>query len=404
MRDSNDKKIISIREKMNSIVPLEKIRVCAYVRVSTENKEQLSSLKNQTDYYSDKLQRNPEYEFCGIFSDKGISGNKVHRPGLQEMLEKARKNEIDLIVTKSISRFARNTLTLLRIVRELREKSVGIIFEEQNINTLRAEGELMLTVLGAIAEEERKSVCENIRWGVKRRFENGQYKVDTSRLLGYVRDDKGDMIIDEEQACIVRRIYSLFIMGVPGYQIAKIFNAEAVTTFSPKPWASHRILRIISNEKYVGDTLLQKTYANELGKSILNRGGRPQYYIKDSHPAIISRVDWQKAKQIRISRKCKPYPFTSKIRCPYCGASLIRVVHQRKWVSWICLTYMQRGKDVCKGARISESILKKLVGSGSLLEVMVLMEVNNEKRAKDRTEKDFYLIPASKHDGSRRKE
>ena len=170
-------------------------RVCAYVRVSTNHQEQLDSLQNQTDYYRHKFSNSPGYVFLGIYSDAGISGAKEIRPGFQAMLKKANAAELDLIYTKSISRFARNTLMLLQVVRELKAIGVGIIFEEQNINTLRTEGELMLTILAGIAEEERKSVQANVQWGMRNRYLRGEVMVDTNRLIGYDKDQAGNLVI-----------------------------------------------------------------------------------------------------------------------------------------------------------------------------------------------------------------
>jgi len=174
-----------------------RLKVCAYVRVSTDSREQLSSLENQTQYYEGLISSNPDYQYCGIFSDAGISGARENRPGFLAMMEKARSGEIDLIITKSISRFARNTLLLLRYVRELRDIGVGIIFEEEMVHTLRSEGELMLTVLAAIAEEERKSVCSNVQWAMQNKCRRGEVMVDTKRLLGYDKDAKGNLVINE---------------------------------------------------------------------------------------------------------------------------------------------------------------------------------------------------------------
>ena len=180
-----------IPRKYRSVPPSRPVRVCAYVRVSTSHDEQLNSLHSQTDYYEHKFVGHPPYAFMGIFSDAGISGAKENRPGFQAMLKHAKAGKIDLIFTKSISRFARNTLMLLQVVRELRAIGVGIIFEEQNINTLEAEGELMLTMLAVIAEEERKSVRTNVQWAMRNKFMRGEVMVDTKRLLGYGKDDSG---------------------------------------------------------------------------------------------------------------------------------------------------------------------------------------------------------------------
>ena len=402
--------IVSPKEKM--IEPLKKVRVCAYVRVSTSNEKQQDSLKNQTEYYQNKIDRNPDYINCGIYSDSGISGIKSDRAGLNEVIRMAREGTIDLVLTKSISRLARKTELLLRIVRELKELGVGIIFEEQNISTLSAEGELMLTVLGAIAEEERKAVSENIKWAVQKRYQAGNGMVDTNKLLGYDKDKHKNLLIDEEQAPIIRRIFRLFLENLNGNQIASILNQENIPTYNSHPWSSQRILRIISNEKYKGDFLMQKSFVSDTGRQIINRGEKPKYYLENAHPAIISKEDWEAAQEIREKRKTKPYPYTSKIKCPYCQASLIRTVHEKRWVSWICATYLQKGKEVCKGARIREGLLKEIYREEELhkdeelhknrelhknKETMVLLEVDCDKHTQERTKENYFLVPYSEY-------
>lgn len=395
--------VTEIKQNKNPFLKTEKLKVCAYVRVSTDHTEQIDSLKNQTDYYERKLTYNSEYEFCGIFSDSGISGAKEERPGFKAMMEKAKAGEIDLIITKSISRFARNTLMLLGNVRKLKEMGVGVIFEEQKINTLNSEGELLLSVLAAIAEEERKSVCSNVRWAMQNKFRHGEAMVNTNRLLGYDKDKSGNLIVNKEQARIVRLIYKLYLEGNSAYKIAEELNKQKIPSYinTNMPWKSHRILSIISNEKYKGDCLMQKAFVTDEGREILNRGQKAKYYVEKSHHAIISKKDWEDAQKIRESRKTKTYPFTSKLRCPYCGASLIRVVHESKWVSWTCATYMQKGKSACIGMRIREEKLLEISKGMNINEPMVVEEVANGKGSKKRSEEDFRFIPASEYFGFR---
>lgn len=388
-----NRNISEITSMKNPFLTPTKLKVCAYVRVSTEHPGQLNSLQNQTEYYERLLCSNPNYEYCGIFSDAGISGAKEDRPGFIAMIEKVKVDEINLIITKSISRFARNTVMLLKYVRELKDAGVGVIFEEESINTLNSEGELLLTVLAAIAEEERKSVCSNLKWAVRSRFKRGEVMVDANRLIGYDKDEDGNLVINEEQAKIVKDIYKLYLEGMPAYSIAKELNNRGVPTYAGRRWKSHRILSIISNEKYMGDCLMQKSFVTDDGREIINRGQKAQYYVKNDHPAIISRKDWEAAQRIREGRKTKTYPFTSLLRCPYCNASLIRVVHQRRWVSWICATYMQKGKSVCIGMRIPEWKLIELTNNEPIIEPMVVEEVTYGEG----TKKNYRLIPASKY-------
>lgn len=379
-----------------------RLKVCAYVRVSTDHREQMNSLENQTQYYERLISSNPDYEYRGIFSDAGISGAKENRPGFIAMMEKARSGEVDLIITKSISRFARNTLLLLKYVRELRDIGVGVIFEEEMVNTLKSEGELLLTVLAAVAEEERKSVRGNVRWAMENKCKRGEVMVDANRLLGYDKDAQGNLVINEGQAAIVRQIYRLYLKGISGYKIARILNDQNIPTYTKKPWSSQRILRIIGNEKYMGDCLMQKSFVNDNGRQIINRGQRAKYLIENNHPAIIDRKDWEAAQQIRESRRKKAYPLSSMLRCPFCGASLTRVVHERRWVSWICATYLRKGKAKCPGMRIADGVLQEIVKDTPITEPMVVEGVIYGKGRKKRSQEDFRLIPAAQYGGFKR--
>lgn len=394
--------IIEITRRQPPLLIPARLKVCAYVRVSTDHREQLNSLENQTQYYERLISSNPDYEYRGIFSDAGISGAKEYRPGFMAMMEKAKSGEVDLIITKSISRFARNTLLLLKYVRELRDIGVGVIFEEEMVNTLKSEGELLLTVLAAVAEEERKSVRGNVRWAMENKCKRGEVMVDANRLLGYDKDAQGNLVINEGQAAIVRQIYRLYLEGISGYKIARILNDQNIPTYTKKPWSSQRILRIISNEKYTGDCMMQKSFVNDNGRQIINRGQRAKYLIENNHPAIIDRKDWEAAQQIRESRRKKAYPLSSMLRCPFCGASLTRVVHERRWVSWICATYLRKGKAKCPGMRIADGVLQEIVKDTPLTEPMVVEGVIYGKGRKKRSQEDFRLIPAAQYGGFKR--
>ncbi len=398
MDGENLKRIVKeISPKKIPLIGYEKIRVCAYIRVSTSHQGQLNSLQNQKEYYERKLMSNPDYEYCGIFSDSGISGAKEERPGFIEMIEKARQGEIDLIITKSISRFARNTVLLLKYVRELKEFGVGVVFEEQKINTLKADGELLLTVLGAITEEERKAVSSNVRWAMQNKFKRGEVMVDTNRLLGYDKDENGNLSINKEQAKIVSRIFKMYLDGESAYEIAKILNSDGVPTYSNNQWTHSRISSILSNEKYAGDCLMQKAFVSDSGKEVINRGQRSKYYIKNNHPPIIKRKDWERAQKIREERKTKVYKFSGMLKCPYCSASLIRVVHQGRWISWICATYMQKGKSACTGMRIPDGKLNEITRDMTLSEPMVVEEVSDGQDRKKKSQKSFCFIPLTQY-------
>ena len=388
MNSENLKRIVKeISPKKMLMIGHKKIKVCAYIRVSTSHQGQLNSLQNQKEYYERRLISNPDYEYCGIFSDSGISGAKEERPGFLEMIEKAKKGEIDLIITKSISRFARNTVLLLKYVRALKELGVGVIFEEQKINTLKADGELLLTVLGAITDEERKVVSSNVRWAMQNKFKRGEVMVDTNRLIGYGKDENGNLSINKEQGKIVSKIFRMYLDGNSAYKIAKVLNSANVPTYRNNQWTHSRISSILSNEKYVGDCLMQKAFVSDSGKEVINRGQRSKYYIKNNHPPIIKRKDWERAQKIREERKTKTYKFTSMLKCPYCGASLIRIVHQGRWISWICATYMQKGKSACTGMRIPDGKLNELTKDTPLIEPVVVEEVIDGQNRKQNSQK-----------------
>lgn len=386
-------------EKRVSQVPLrhkapQRKRVCAYVRVSTANEGQKNSLQNQTEYYERVIKSRPDFEYCGIFSDTGVSGAKENRPGFSAMMASARQGEIDVIITKSISRFARNTVVLLRSIRELKELGVEVYFEEQSINIMSAEGELILTLLGSMAEEERNSVSTNIRWSIKTRYKQGAVIIDTNRLIGYDKDKDRNLIINEKQAGVVREIFIRYIKGISAYKIAEQFNEEGIPTWTMHPWSSQRILRIISNEKYMGDCILQKSYIGEDGVQRTNRGQLEKYYVHNNHPAIVSREDWEMAQQLRDGRKAKTYPYTGLLRCTYCGSNLIRVLQEHKYCSWVCSKYMYHAKAACQGIRIPERELEAITKDNPITEPMIVEEIANGTDKQKRNQKNFCIIPA----------
>lgn len=392
-----DKRIRVIETEKNLFELPAKTRVCAYVRVSTIHEGQRNSMDNQEEYFVRMLSQNPAYEFIGVFSDFGIPGSKESRPGFDAMIKKAREGELDLVFTKSISRFARNTLMLLSTVRELAALGVGVYFEEQNINTLNKEGELLLAVLAGIAEEERKSVSQNIRQANQHRYKSGKPYPSAKLPYGYLKGKNKELIINEEQAAVIRRIFDMYIGGMSACRIEKILNEEKVPTLTDEPWFSHRILRIISNEKYAGDILMQKSYIGDTGKQIINKGQRPKYLLHDSHPAIVPREIWEQAVERRKKRMPKIYPFTRLLLCHRCGAVLTRHMQAGGNISWVCSTYLVKGIANCEGARITESVLLALTKGMKIEEKMVLMEVGNLGKRYTKTKANYRLIPAAEY-------
>ncbi len=284
----------------------KKKRVCAYARVSTGSDAQGESLENQIQYYENLISNNPDYEYAGVFADRGITGTTDNRPEFQRMLNLAREGKIDLIITKSISRFARNTAIMLQVVRELKDIGVEIIFEKENIKTLLGDGELMLTVLSSFAQEESKNVSDNLKWRVKKKFERGELIINTTRFLGYDKDEYGDLVINPKEAEIVKRIFEDYLKGKGTFTIAKELNEENIPTVAGGRWQESTILNILKNEKYKGDAILQKYYTpDHLRKvSVRNEGVIDSYYIEDNHSPIVSREMWEQV-QIEIAKRAK---------------------------------------------------------------------------------------------------
>jgi len=372
-------------------------RACAYVRVSTGHDAQMHSLQNQTEYYERKIRGNPRYAFLGIYSDAGISGSREDRPGFLAMMEAARAGLVDVILTKSVSRFARNTELLLRSVRELRTLGVGVIFEEQRIDTLSAEGELLLTILASIAEEERRSVSKNIQWSIRTGYKKGKPSNAIQRLYGFRKGKDGRIETDPEQAVVIRRIYRLYLAGETPNYIASVLNEEEVPRDIGQPWSGQYLRRILRNERYTGDCLLQKSFVADTGRQVRNKGQMDKYYVSDHHPAIISREDWEEAQRMRKSRTTKRYPLTSLLKCARCGASLIRVTAEKRWVSWVCATYLRRGKAACAGTRLPDHIAQAFHERNPITEPMTVQEADDARSAKKRTTEHYRFTALSEN-------
>lgn len=308
------------------------LRVAAYARVSTDNKEQETSLAAQTDYYKKKIMEHPGWEFVKIYVDDGISGLSTHRrEGFKCMIEDCLAGHIDLVLTKSISRFARNTVDTVTTIRKLKEKGVSVYFEKENIFTTDSKGEFLLTIMSSLAQEESRSISENVTWSYRKRIADGKVSIAYSTFLGYDKGpEKFTMIVNEEQAIVIRRIYRMFLQGYSSYAIACVLTADNV----PAPcggdiWHSDTVRSILSNEKYKGDALLQKTFTVDyLQKKIKkNEGELPQYYVEGDHEPIISPwlFDYvQKRLDMRLELNNNHYSgmtlFSSKLICGKCGS------------------------------------------------------------------------------------
>ena len=343
----------------------KKKRVAAYCRVSSGKDAMLHSLSAQVSYYSDYIQNNG-WEYAGVYADEAITGTKDKRDGFQKLLTECRNGNVDMVITKSISRFARNTVTLLKAVRELKELGVDVYFEEQNIHTASADGELMLTILASYAQEESLSVSENMKWRIKKNFEDG--KPWSGFVLGY-RCENGQYVVVPEEAEVVRLIYREYLEGLGATAIMKGLNDDGIRTRTGKPWRMGGVLKVLKNNNYTGNLILQKTYSeNHLTKrKMINCGEQPQYHAEGAHEAIINLETW-KAVQEEIERraeyyaptkKAASYPFTGLIVCGTCGKHYRRKT-TASGVIWVCTTYNTHGKKACASKAIPESILYEL--------------------------------------------
>ena len=344
-------------------------RVAAYARVSSDKDAQLHSLSAQVSYYNSYIGSREDWEFAGVYADEALTGTKDNRPEFQRMLADCRDGKINMIITKSITRFARNTVTLLATIRELRDLGIDVYFEKENIHTLSADGELMITLLAAYAQEESYNVSENQKWRIRRMFEQG--RPNTGRMLGYRLKD-GVLQIVPEEAEIVKMIFNDYLSGMGKIAIIKKLIRMGVPTLSGGQWRESTVLGILTNEKYTGDMLLQKTYRlDHISKKVMvNRGEKRKYFVENSHESIIDKETFAKVQQelARRAEKFQPnapfsgeYPFTGLIRCGFCGGYFRRKIANAgsKYAKpvWICNTFNTYGKDICSAQQIPEKIL-----------------------------------------------
>lgn len=363
---------------------IPKLRVAAYCRVSTDSDEQATSYEAQVEHYTDYIRKNPEWEFAGIFADDGISGtNTKKREEFNRMIDEAMAGKIDMIVTKSISRFARNTLDCLKYIRQLKEKNIPVYFEKENINTMDAKGEVLLTIMASLAQQESQSLSQNVKLGFQYRYQQGQITVNHNRFLGYTKDENGQLIIAPDEAVVVKRIFREYLEGASLQQIGRGLEADGILTGAGKTkWRAETLQKILKNEKYIGDALLQKTYTVDFleKKRVPNNGLVPQYYVENSHEAIIPRDLYMQVQEEMIRRAnlhsgqnrkkrvySSKYALSSIVYCSKCGEIYRRVVWNnrgKKSVVWRCCTRMENGPGTCGADAIHESELQSLVIRG----------------------------------------
>ncbi len=348
------------------------LRVAAYCRVSTDDEEQLTSYEAQKNYYTDKIMTNKEWTMAGIFADEGITGTSARkRPEFLRMIRQCKQGKIDIVLTKSISRFARNTVDCLNYVRALKELGIAVIFEKENMNTLEIDSEILITMLGAFAQSESESISANVRWGIRQAMKEGKATIQYKYLYGYRKGDDGKPEIIPDQAEVVRKIYDLFLSGTPVRGIQEYLNANSVPNINGEPkWARSAIYSILTNEKYCGDVLLQKTYIDDcINKKVKkNTGQLPMYLVQNHHEGIISRETFDAA-QAELARRSagkspskknaptgrsrysSKYALSDRLYCGECGTRYQRCTWRNrdgsKRIVWRCVSRVDYGNKYC---------------------------------------------------------
>ena len=359
------------------------VRIAAYARVSSDKDAAFHSLEAQTEYYEEYISSHPDWELVGIYSDNGISGTTINRPEFQRMLEDCRVGKIDLVITKSVTRFARNIVILLQTIRELKSLGIDCYFEKEDMHSISPDGELLLTLLAMYAEEEARSASENQLWRIRKKFEKGEPTY--CRPYGYIMVD-GKLQIVQEEAEVVRQIYSDFLSGMGRAKIAKSLSLQGIRPAHGGFWTAVSVYDILRNEKYAGDMLLQKFYTPDFRtkQEKVNHGERRQYYVENSHEAIIDRETFKRVQE-EIARRSARYHHAHKmppnehnlfagfVRCGICDHAFVRsqtAGREYKPPIWICHTYLRIGKSFCPSQKIPESILiektKEVLGADTL--------------------------------------
>ena len=365
-----------------------RLRVAAYCRVSTDQEEQESSYEAQISYYTEKINSNSEWQMAGIFADEGITGTQAKkRPEFLKMIRLCRQRKIDVILTKSLSRFARNTVDSLNYIRELKALGIAIIFEKENINTIETDTEMMLTIMSCFAQAESESISKNVSWGIRQSFKNGNVPIQYAKLLGYKKGENDLPEIIPEEAEIVKEIFRSYLDGMSLKQIADSLNSRGIKTkHKQTTWHSEIVKSILVNEKYTGDALLQKTYITDCitKKSRKNNGELPMYLVKNHHEPIISRADFNRVQEEMARRGAKrtiadkltkteqgkysaKYALSELLVCGECGTHYRRVTWTAKGfkeIKWRCINRIQYGKKKCHNSpTVDEQVLHKAIVS-----------------------------------------
>lgn len=355
-----------------------KLRVAAYCRVSTDSDEQASSYDAQIEHYTSFINNHPDWQLAGIFADDGISGtNTKKREEFNRLIDECMAGNVDMVITKSISRFARNTLDCLKYIRQLKDKNIAVFFEKENINSMDSKGEVMLTIMASLAQQESQSLSQNVKLGLQYRYQQGEIQVNCKWFLGYTKDKNKKLVIVPEEAEIVKRIYREYLEGASMLKIARGLEADGIRNGAGREkWHTSNINQILRNEKYIGDALLQKTYTVDFltKKRVKNNGLVPQYYVENSHEAIIPREIFMQAQEEMIRRRSghlskngkkrsfsSTHVFSNIIICGNCG-EIFRRVHWnnrgKKSIVWRCVSRLENTGLFCDARTISEPDLE----------------------------------------------
>ena len=359
--------MIPAKPRLGSRVKTEnapKLRVAAYCRVSTDSEEQETSYEAQIEHYTEFIGKNPSWELAGIYADSGISGtNTKKRDEFNRLIDDCMAERVDMVITKSISRFARNTLDCLKYIRQLKDKGIAVFFEKEGINTLDAKGEVLLTIMASLAQQESQSLSQNVRLGLQYRYQQGKVQVCANRFLGYDKDEDGNLVINPEEAEVVKRIYREYLSGKSYYQIGQELSADGIRTAAGNDyWLASTLKKILTNEKYIGDALLQKTVTVDFlnKKRVANKGIVPQYYVENSHPAIIPRELFMQVRE-EMQRRARletgtgkrrvysgKYALSHLVYCAHCGDLFRRsqwLIRGEHLPVWRCVSRLEKRKS-----------------------------------------------------------
>lgn len=390
--------VIPARTEVKNNISKRQLNVAAYCRVSTDEDEQETSFEAQISYYTDKINGSADWRMVGIFADEGITGTvDIKRPEFLKMIRLCRNKKIDLILTKSISRFARNTVDCLKYVRELKSLGIGVIFEKENIDTMRIDSEMLLTVMSSFAQAESESISKNVSWGIRQSFKSGKVPINYKFMLGYRKGSDGKPEIVPDEAEIVKEIFRKYLDGCSQNQIADYLNGRGITTKTGSKWRDVTISNVLTNEKYTGDALLQKTYVLDCisKKRCINNGELPKYLVKGHHEPIISHSEFDRVQAEMARRKSKrkiaekltktengkysaKFALSELLICGECGTPYRRVTWTAKGfkeIKWRCVSRLQYGKKYCHN---SPTIAEETLHSAIVEAINKFCEVQSE--------------------------